>query len=193
MEFATNPYSEKNFDEIYKPAKALGLLFAREALNLKSVYNTEVYINQKLTQVFENDANASAFITKYVTKDSDIKIIKNGEVLYAYEPYSPEKLLIMANDFANLIYNYDYRNNNEDWPALLAQYIPDTGFSMNHVILTSEELNDMRKEEKLQITGSFRSDIHSITKGDSNIYTIKVRLIIAIYLTIVKIAFLKIL
>lgn len=79
----------------------------------------------------------------------------------------------MANDFANLIYNYDYRNNNEDWPALLAQYIPDTGFSMNHVILTSEELNDMRKEEKLQITGSFRSDIHSITKGDSNIYTIK--------------------
>lgn len=173
MEFATNPYSEKNFDEIYKPAKALGLLFAREALNLKSVYNTEVYINQKLTQVFENDANASAFITKYVTKDSDIKIIKNGEVLYAYEPYSPEKLLIMANDFANLIYNYDYRNNNEDWPALLAQYIPDTGFSMNHVILTSEELNDMRKEEKLQITGSFRSDIHSITKGDSNIYTIK--------------------
>lgn len=53
MEFATNPYSEKNFDEIYKPAKALGLLFAREALNLKSVYNTEVYINQKLTQVLK--------------------------------------------------------------------------------------------------------------------------------------------
>lgn len=173
MEFASNPYTEKDFDSIYKPAKALGLLFAQEAYNLRFSYNTDVYVDNKLTQVFENEEDARAFIAKYTNQDSAIKIVKNGNILYSNEPFSHENILTISNDFVSHMYNYNYQNNNDEWKELLSQYIPETGLYINHELVSVDDLINKREKEKVVVTASFSSDSNSISKDLNNIYTIK--------------------
>lgn len=82
MEFAYRDYSEEDFDKIYTPAKALPLLFAQEALAIKEAYNVEVIVNGKTYQLFKRPEDALSYKDKYLSKDMDITILDDGEVIF---------------------------------------------------------------------------------------------------------------
>ena len=76
MEFAKGTYSEKDFDIIYKPGKLLPLLLAQEALENRRYYSVQVYIDDKLVQLFKTYEEAIPFINKYSSEENKV-VIKN--------------------------------------------------------------------------------------------------------------------
>ncbi|WP_192930321.1 M14 family metallopeptidase [Alkaliphilus pronyensis] len=107
MEFAYRKYSEEDFDKIYEPAKALGLLFAEEALNIKEGYDVEVIINGELIQLFKTYDDGLAFIEKYITDDMDVQMVKNQEIIYQREgkPYHDNVEVTIIKDNESIKYS----------------------------------------------------------------------------------------
>ncbi|SCY38221.1 M14 family zinc carboxypeptidase [Alkaliphilus peptidifermentans] len=110
MEFAYRQYSEADFDKIYEPAKALGLLFAEEALNIKGNYNVEVIMEGELIQLFKSYEDGLEFVEKYTTEDMDIQMIKNQEIIYQRigKPYFDDiKLMINEKGTGDIMTEYN--------------------------------------------------------------------------------------
>lgn len=173
MEFACNPYTEKDFDEIYKPAKALGLLFAQEALNLDLLYNTEVYVDGTLIEIFENEEDAKNFIVSYVPEYSNIDIMENEIILFTNNTFPLENVLSIANDFTTSLYNYDYKESNINWKKTMDKYISEEGFYLNNNIITIDELINERQEKELISSGVFISDINLISIDINKTFHVK--------------------
>ncbi|KAB3531132.1 M14 family metallopeptidase [Alkaliphilus serpentinus] len=88
MEFAYRAYTEEDFDRIYLPARALPLLLAQEAIEVKAEYSLEVMVDGKTYQYFKRQEDAMAFINKHLSKDRDITIL-NGENIVFQEKGRP--------------------------------------------------------------------------------------------------------
>ncbi len=101
IEFAQKQYCEKDFDEIYKPGKALPLLLAEEVLRLESKYDHYVYVEGQLVQRFKSLDESREFISKYIkgqVKESiNLKVVREDELLIPgekseYEEQEGERL-----------------------------------------------------------------------------------------------------
>lgn len=98
IEFAQGAYCEKDFDEIYKPGKALPLLLAAEVLRLESKYDHYVYIEDQLVQRFKNLDESREFINKNIkgdVKDSvKVEVIRDDELLIQGESLLPLRAVL---------------------------------------------------------------------------------------------------
>ncbi len=91
MEFGKGPYSDKDFEEIYKPGRALPLLLAEKAIMYEASAPFEVRIDGRTVKKFDFQYQAEAFIEHYHSDTiAEVELINrhSDDILFARDPWS---------------------------------------------------------------------------------------------------------